>query len=345
MVKQIYSRKREHLQIVNNEPIHFHDITTGFERFHFIHNALPEIDFRDVNIQTDFLGYRLKAPLMISSISGGDDESQALNGDLAEAANRAGIALTLGSIRPALENSSCLGSYRIARERAPDIPIIANIGAVQIVQQYKTRQLSEIIKQIGADALSVHLNPLQEVLQPEGEPQFRGVSRAIEILRETLPYPIIVKEVGFGMSADVIRRLHKIGIQWVDVAGAGGTSWSRIEHQRILEVENRVVAAQFFEWGIPTAEALQDAVKTDRIHVIASGGIDTGLKFAKAIALGAEIGGAAKPFLQARHRAGMTGIDELIRVFVQTLRIAMFCTGCPTLAKFRGNNAIIVKRE
>lgn len=344
-MKKINSRKIEHRQIANDEAIHFHELTTGFEDYHFIHNALPEIDFGEIDIRTDFLGYQLKVPLMISSISGGDARSLALNKDLAVAASQAGIALMLGSIRPALENKDCLGSYRIARDMAPDIPIIANIGASQIVKQYKTQQLIKVLKQIGADALSIHLNPLQEALQPEGEPHFKGVSRAIEILRETLPYPIIVKEVGFGLSLDVIKRLQKMGIQWIDVAGAGGTSWSRIEHHRTVSEEKRAVAAQFFEWGIATTEAIRNALKAKQLNIIASGGIDTGLKFAKAIALGAEIAGAAKSFLQTWNRDGVPGICELIRIFAETLRIAMFCTGCQNLEKFRGNKAIITYRK
>lgn len=345
VTKKILIRKKEHLAIANDQPIHFHELTTGFEDYHFVHNALPEIDLGDVSVKTKFLGYELQLPLMISSISGGEEESRQLNRDLAQAANRCGIALTLGSIRPALENPECIGSYQIAREEAPDIPIIANIGASQLVKEYKSKQLLKILKQIKVDALSVHLNPLHEALQPEGEPHFKGVSRAIEILRETLPYTVIVKEVGFGLSADVIKRLQKMGIQWIDVAGSGGTSWSRIEHQRTEIQDKKDIASQFFEWGIPTVEAIRDAVKIKPLNIIASGGIDTGLKFAKAIALGAELAGAAKPFLRARNKGGVAAICDLINIFSETLRIAMFCTGCQNISKFRGNKSIISYRK
>jgi len=345
VTKKILTRKKEHLQIANDQPVHFHEITTGFEDYHFVHNALPEIDISDVNIKTNFLGYELLSPLMISSISGGEDESKQLNRDLARAASQSGIALSLGSIRPALENPECIDSYQIAREEAPNIPIIANIGASQLVKEYKSKQLIKVLKQIKVDAISIHLNPLQEALQPEGEPHFKGVSRAIEILRETLPYPVIVKEVGFGLSADVIKRLQKMGIQWIDVAGSGGTSWSRIEHHRTEALNKKNIASQFFEWGIPTVEAVQNAVKVKQMKIIASGGIDTGLKFAKAIALGAELAGAAIPFLQARNRGGVAEVCDLINIYSETLRIAMFCTGNQDLARFRGNKTIISYRK
>ena len=345
MTKKILTRKKEHLRIANDQPVHFHKLTTGFEDYHFVHNALPEINLKDVSLMSTFLGYELRSPLMISSISGGDEESKQLNRDLARAANRSGIALTLGSIRPALENPDCISSYQIAREEAPNIPIIANIGASQLVKEYKSKQLIKVLKQIKVDAISIHLNPLQEALQPEGEPHFKGVSRAIEILRETLPYPVIIKEIGFGLSLGVLRRLQKMGIQWIDVAGSGGTSWSRIEHHRTEAPDKRDIASQFFEWGIPTVEAIQNAVKVKQMNIIASGGLDTGLKFAKAIALGAKLAGAAKPFLKALNKGGVAAVCDLINVYSETLRIAMFCTGNQDLAGFRGNKTIISYRK
>ena len=345
MTKKILNRKKEHLQIANDLEVDFNELKTGFEDYHFIHNALPEIDLDDVNTTLKFLDYELQTPLMISAISGGGEEGYLLNRDLAEVANRSGIALSLGSIRPALENLENIESYKIARKTAPDIPIIANIGGSQLIRNYKSKQLVKILEKINVDAISVHLNPLQEALQPEGEPHFKNVSKAIEIMRETLPYPVIVKEVGFGLSQDVVRRLQKMGIQWIDIAGSGGTSWSRIEHHRTILQGKRDIAAQFFEWGIPTADALRDAVKIKPVNIIASGGIDTGLKFAKAIALGAELAGVARPFLRARNEIGVNGLCNMVQVYNETLRIAMFCTGCRTLKEFRGNKSIILFRK
>lgn len=339
------NRKKEHLKIAQNHSVHFEEITSGFEHYHFVHNALPEMNIEDIDFHTTFLGYDLKLPLIICSMSGGEQEGEMLNRDLAIAANKSGIALALGSIRPALENRDALGSFLVARENAPDIPIIANIGATQLVKDFKTKDLLKLLKEIQVDAISIHLNPLQEALQPEGEPHFKGVSRAIEILRETLPYPVIVKEVGFGLSFDVIKRLQKMGIQWIDIAGAGGTSWSRIEHMRTDDNVHRRIASQFFEWGIPTVDAILHAVRVKQMHIIASGGIDDGLKFAKAIALGADLAGAATLFLRARNSDGVEGITNLIKVFSETLRISMFCCGCRNLEEFRGNQSIISSRQ
>jgi len=232
MLDEISKRKREQLQIVHDREVNFREQTTGFEHYHFVHNALPEIDLNEVDTQTEFLGYELAMPLMISSMSGGEDEGEKLNRDLAKVANQHKIPLGLGSLRPALENRAALKSYLVARQNAPYIPLIANIGATQLVKGLSSQKLLDLLREIQVNALSVHLNPLQEALQPEGQPHFKGVSRAIEILKDTLPLPIIVKEVGFGLSADVIKRLVKIGVQWIDIAGAGGTSWSRIEHLR-----------------------------------------------------------------------------------------------------------------
>jgi len=341
MTDEISKRKREHLQIVHDQKVNFREQTSGFEHFHFVHNALPEIDLEEVDTRTEFLGYKLAMPLMISSMSGGEEEGEKLNRDLATVANQQKIPLGLGSIRPALENRAALQSYLVARQNAPDIPLIANIGATQLVKGLNSQKLLDLLREIQVNALSIHLNPLQEALQPEGQPHFKGVSRAIEILKDTLPLPIIVKEVGFGLSTDVIQRLVKIGVQWIDIAGAGGTSWSRIEHLRTKNKIRQEVAAQFFEWGIPTTTAIQNATKQKRLQVIASGGIDNGLKFAKAIALGAELAGAATPFLLIRKQEGLKGLSRMIQVYGETLRICMFCTGCRDLKEFRGNPTLI----
>lgn len=344
-MNEIIKRKQEHLKIAQEEAVQYSRLMTSFEGYRFIHNALPELDFKQIDTRTSFLEYRLSAPLMIAGMTGGDDRSERLNRDLARAAREMKIALGLGSIRPLLEDCKQLSSYKVAKEEAPDVPVIANIGAVQLLRNRDTSHLIEVLKSIKVDALAIHLNPLQEALQPEGEPQFRGVSRAIELLKETIPFPLIVKEVGFGLSENVIARLYKIGIRWIDIAGAGGTCWSRIEAKRARSDMDRQVAAEFFEWGIPTAVSLEWAVRKQGLQVIASGGIDSGLSFAKAIALGAHIGAAASPFLKAWSQGGVAAVRELIRVFTKTLRIAMFCTGCHTLPDFRGNRQVISREN
>jgi isopentenyl-diphosphate delta-isomerase len=341
MIHKISERKKDHLRIVCNEDIQFREVTTGFENFRFVHNALPEINLSDVVTACEFLGKKLKMPLLICPIGGGESDGRELNIALAEAANTAGAALAIGSLRPALIDRSVVATYAVAREHAPDIPLIANLGAVQLNEGIDRRALKSLLDEIGADALSIHLNPLQEALQPEGDPAYRNVSRAIEILKDTLPIPIIVKEIGFGLSEGVIRRLFKMGIEWVDVAGAGGTSWSRIEAQRITDPYRKKLAEEFFEWGIPTATALQSAVGVEGLNVIASGGIDNGMKFAKAIALGAFLAGSAAPFVRAWNNRKAEGIIEIINLFKDTLQHVMFCTGCRNLKSFRNNREII----
>jgi len=341
MIHKISERKKDHLRIVCAEDVRYQEVSAGFEQYIFIHNALPEINLSDVDLSCEFLGHRLSMPLIVCPIGGGESDGKNLNQALARASNKAGVALAIGSLRPALIDKSVVGTYVIARENAPDIPLIANLGAVQLAEKLDRRSLKSLLDTIGADALSIHLNPLQEALQPEGDPSFRNVSKAIEILKDTLPIPIIVKEVGFGLSAGVIRRLFKMGIEWVDVAGAGGTSWSRIEAKRISDPYQKQLASQFFEWGIPTVPALLDAVQIEGLNVIASGGIDNGIKFAKAIALGASLAGGAATFVQAWFAHGEEGLAEIFDLFKDTLRHVMFCTGCKDLKTFRCNPEII----
>jgi isopentenyl-diphosphate delta-isomerase len=335
-------RKAEHLNICLKDDICFRHLSAGFERYRFVHNALPEVDFDSVSVEQEFLGYQISAPLVICAVSGGNQQAAELNRTLALAAEQERIALELGSIRAAFEKDEALTSFKIARATAPHIPIIANIGAAQILD-LDSRKLLELLHQISADALAIHLNPLQEALQPEGDHQFKGVSRAIEILKDTIDLPIIVKEVGFGLSSDVLKRLKKIGVQWVDIAGAGGTCWALVESKRIQNQADRRIAEEFSDWGIPTAEAIEAAVQIDDIKVIASGGIDSGMKFTKAIALGASLAGAALAFLQAWDRNGSVGVRDLIRIFRETLRLSIFATGCGDLGSFRANRKIIVK--
>lgn len=336
----IHARKKEHLRIVAEEDVQF-DQDGGFERWRFIPNALPEIDLSEVDTRCEFLGYKISQPFMIGSIAGGESQGMELNRSLAIAAQKARVPLVLGSMRILLEDNQALDSFAVAREVAPDIPIIANLGAAQIKALRDTEQLLKAIQAIGADALSIHLNPLQEALQPEGQPQFREVSRSIEILRETLPVPLIVKEVGCGLSLNVLQRLSKIGIEWVDIAGAGGTCWARVESHRISDSTRHSLAAEFFDWGIPTAEILVSARQINALHLIASGGINTGTRFAKAIALGAELASAAAIFVKAYQKSKAKGILEILEHFRETLRLTMFLTGCKTLKKFRGNLSII----
>ncbi len=339
----IKNRKKEHLSSILDNDVNYLETFTGLEKYRFIHNGLPEINFNKIDTSIKFLDHTISQPLLITSMSGGESNGDKLNKDLAVVAEKEKIALGLGSIRPVLEDSSVIKNYAIVRELAPTIPIIANIGAVQLQGVLRGKKLSNILKNIGADALAVHLNPLQELLQPEGDSNFSGISKALELLHDIMPLPIIIKEVGFGLSADVIKRVKKIGINWIDVAGAGGTSWAKIEGKRITNPLRKKIAAEFFEWGIPTATSLKYANQVDGMKIIASGGIDTGLKYSKSIALGADLGGVAASFLRIWKENGVEGLTETIKIYKESLKISMCCTGCSDLKQFRGNPKIIME--
>ena len=301
-----------------------------------MHNALPELDFSDIDPSTTFLGRRLALPFMISCMTGGYAEALRINRSLAELCVAHGLAMGVGSQRQALENPKFHRSFSIVREVAPDIPVVGNIGAAEVAKMGDPTAALSLVKLVRADALAVHLNPLQELLQPEGTPAFRGVLDGIAMLVRELPVPVIVKEIGAGISADVARRLIDAGVRSIDVAGAGGTSWAGVE---ILRRKHRRGPALFWEWGIPTADALREVVSlrqhTPALHIIASGGIANGVDAAKCHALGADLVASARPVLQALHRGGAAGARSFMDSWAFELKSAMFLTGARTLAELQ----------
>ena len=326
------SRKQQHVQLTLTRDVGFRSKTTGLEKLEFVHNALPEIDLKEVDTSSMFLGRRLALPLLITGMTGGYREAQAINRRLAEAAQEAGIAMGVGSQRQAMEYADFHRTFSVVRQAAPDIPIIGNLGAAEVASLQDSSPVQRLADLVGADAFAVHLNPLQEYLQPEGTPSFRGVLDGIERLVRTLTVPVIVKEIGAGISAEVARRLYDIGVRIIDVAGAGGTSWAGVE---ILRQKPGTRSAAFWDWGIPTAEALRAVVALGRergdLTVIASGGITSGMDAAKCLALGASLVGSARPVLSALARKGRRGIRTLFDSWRDELRGAMFLTGCRTL--------------
>lgn len=322
---QTSQRKSDHIQINLHEDVG-HALTTGFESYGFLHQALPELDLEAVDLGVNFLDHPLRAPILISSMTGGTTEAQQINMRLAEAAQVTGIALGLGSLRAALETPQLAATYQV-REHAPDILLLANLGAVQLNYGYDASHCQRAVELVQADALILHLNPLQEALQPEGDTRWSGLLNKIESVCQTLPVPVIAKEVGWGISEETARQLADAGIAAIDVAGAGGTSWSQVEMHRARDEVSRRVAALFRDWGIPTVESLQ-AVRgvAPDLPTIASGGIRHGLDAAKAIALGASLVGMAGPFLRAASDSDQA-IFELIQELTRTLRIAMFSAG------------------
>ena len=327
-------RKREHIDIVRNADVAAKGVTAGFERFFFEHVALPELDLDEIDLSTELFGRRLAAPYLLSSMTGGTEAARGINRRLAETAQRLGIAMGVGSQRAALERAELGDTYRV-RDLAPDVLLFANLGAVQLNDGYGLDEARRAIEMIEADALFLHLNPLQEAVQANGDRDWRGLLGKIETLVRDLEAPVAVKEVGNGIDAGTARRLADCGVAAIDVAGAGGTSWSEVEANRQPDPILRRVAHGFAGWGLPTALALADvAGAVPDLPIFASGGLRSGVDAAKAIRLGATLAGAAAPVLESVTDADSAVADRMTRM-IEELRIAAFCTGSKDLAGLR----------
>lgn len=332
---ELVQRKNDHLDIVLNPDRARSKVATGFERWRFEHCALPELDFDSIDLRTSLFGRPLNAPILISSMTGGARRAQAINRHLATAAQTLGLAMGVGSQRVALESDVNYGLNGSLREIAPDIPLLANLGAAQIVGRNGLDYARRAVEMIDADALIVHLNPLQEVVQIGGDRDWRGILAALGQLATTLAVPIVIKEVGAGISPSVARHLADAGVAMIDVAGAGGTSWAAVEGERARNPQQRAVAMAFADWGIPTAEALSgihEALPT--MPLIASGGIRDGIDIAKAIALGADLVGLAAAILPSANASDDAAIDYF-QTLVMQLKVACFCTGSADLHALR----------
>lgn len=327
-------RKADHIRINLEEDVNFRSLTTGLERYHFLHQALPEIDLAAVDTSLSLFGRRLQAPLLISSMTGGTEQAQLINRTLAEAAEISGIAMGLGSQRAALEDDALAATFQV-RPIAPNALLLANLGAVQLNYGYGVDHCRRAVDMIEADALILHFNAVQEAVQPEGDGNFSGLLAKVEQVCRALPVPVIAKEVGWGFAADTARRLAEAGVAAIDVAGAGGTSWSQVEMYRAPTEIRRRVAATFIDWGIPTSEAIL-AVKQScpDLPIFASGGLRHGLDIAKCVALGATLGGMAGPFLKAAVKSVQAVLDE-IEIARTELRIAMFAIGAASLTELQ----------
>jgi len=326
----IERRKADHIRINLDEDVGFDRLTVGFEQYRFIHQALPELDLKAVSLTTRLFHKSLQAPVLISSMTGGTEQARQINLNLAQAAQHYGVAMGLGSQRAGIQHPEVADTFKV-RSVAPDILLFANLGAVQFNYGYDVEHCIEAVQMIEADALILHLNPLQEAVQPEGDVNFSGLVRKIEAVCKRLPVPVIAKEVGWGISEQAAKMLADAGVAAIDVAGSGGTSWSQVELFRAPDDLHRRVAAAFRDWGIPTSESVQMVKRAaPTLPVIASGGIRSGIDIAKAIALGATLGGMAGPFLKAATvsaEAVMETLEETVRV----LRIAMFSAGAGSI--------------
>lgn len=336
---QTQTRKADHLRICLDQDVQFHQTTNGLERYRFTHCCLPELDRNEISLKSTFLGKQLDAPLLISSMTGGTEQAGIINHRLAEVAQHYKLAMGVGSQRVAVEKPQVASTFAV-RSLAPDIPLFANLGAVQLNYNYGLDECLRVVELLEADALILHLNPLQECIQPKGDINFRGLLDRIAQLCSKITVPVIAKEVGNGISAAMAEKLIAAGVAAIDVAGAGGTSWAKVESRRAENEQQRRLGMTFADWGIPTAECITSIrAFAPEIPLIASGGLRHGLDVAKAIALGADIAGLALPFLQAAA-ASEAALYSLVEVLIAEITTVLFCTGNANLEQLRHSQAL-----
>ena len=326
----ISDRKLEHLLICENYDVEFKDKTNGFEDIELIHNVLPEIDKQEIDLSTDVFGKKLDSPLFITAITGGHPAAKEVNKQLAIAAENNGIAMGVGSQRAACEHPELEDTYTVVRENAPDCLLVGNIGAPQLNLAEKAVEI------LDADILAIHLNPLQESIQPEGDLDARGYIDLISQITDSVNIPVLAKETGCGISAESAKLLVDAGVNYIDIEGAGGTSWAAVETYR---AEDRYLGEIFWDWGIPTAISTAEVVDAVDVPVISSGGIRNGLEAAKAIALGADAVGMALPFL--KNSSSQDHLNKFIQRFNDSLRIAMFLVGANNIEELKQSKIVI----
>ena len=337
-VAPIDQRKADHIKINLEQDVRS-ALTTGLEKYHFTHEALPELDLNRIDTTLNLFGKQVAAPILISSMTGGTAEAETINLRLAEAAQECGIVMGVGSQRAAIEHPEQAKTFQVRRV-APDILLFANLGAVQLNYGFGIDQCKQAVDMIEADALILHLNPLQEAVQDAGDVNFAGLAKKIEAVCKQIEVPVIAKEVGWGISEKTARLLADCGISAIDVAGAGGTSWSQVEMHRAPDEFTRQLAATFVGWGIPTSDSILNVVKAiPDMTIFASGGLKDGLDIAKSIALGATLGGMAGQFLKAAAVSTEKAI-EMIKLTKRQIEVTMFNIGSSELKNLTSEKLI-----
>ena len=333
-------RKREHLDAIAQDPA-IERGDSGFAAIRLMHRALPEIALDDIDTRCEFLGKTLRLPLLISSMTGGDDpEIRRINHNLAQAAEQSGVALAVGSQRVQFTNPAAEASFRL-RDIAPSAVLIANLGAVQLNYGFDIEHCRRAVETLAADGLYLHLNPLQEAVQPEGDTNFAGLAAKIAAVVRELPVPVLLKEVGSGLAPADIALGKQAGVCYFDLAGRGGTSWSRIEHHRRRDPAD-TIGLTFQDWGLSIADALRlNRAAHPDVVLIASGGIRNGIDMAKAVLLGAELCGIAAPFLAAAQESA-AAVSAAIARLEREYRTALYLLGCRDNAALRDNTALLL---
>jgi len=335
-------RKKEHLELSLTADVSFKTKTNGFDNYEFIHDATTEVELDKISFETKFFRKKINYPFIISCMTGGTEEAENINAQLAIVAEELKIPIGVGSQRQALENENFRNTYDIIRKNAKSVPILGNLGAAELVKLKSFKPIKMLVDLIEADAFIIHLNPLQELLQPEGTPNFSGLIKSLKRLVKELEIPVIVKEIGTGISGRASKELLETGVKGIDVAGAGGTSWAAIEM-----IRNKSMANDYFwDWGLPTTFCLKENLmlkKNYKFILIGSGGINSGVEAAKAFALGADYVASARTILKELNSTGTKGVTNLITSWFETIKKIMFLTGSKSLKELRKNK--ILRRE
>ena len=343
MTKETRKRKEDHIRISLNHKIQAKKVTTGFEDIHLIHKALPEIDKQDINLCTTVFHHKFSAPLIVGAITGGTSKATKINATIAEAVEELGLGMGVGSQRAALEDKKLEKTFAITRKKAPTTFLIANIGGVQLVHGYGVQEAKKAIEMIDADAIAIHLNPLQEAVQPEGQTRFKGILEKLSEITKELEKPVIVKETGAGIAAEEAIKLETANVDGIDISGAGGTSFAAVEFYRAKGKSNnsrRRLGEVFWDWGIPTAISLVEVSQSVSIPIIASGGIRSGIEIAKALALGSSLASISQPIL----KVAVKGIEETkqeLTLLIEELKNSMFLVGAQTVQALKKKPVVI----
>ncbi|MCW3999949.1 MAG: type 2 isopentenyl-diphosphate Delta-isomerase [Candidatus Bathyarchaeota archaeon] len=341
MAQETGKRKNEHIRICLDEKAQARSVTAGFEDIQLVHRALPETDKAKINLQTTFLGKQFSAPIIVGAMTGGTSLATSINESIAEAVEKLGLGMGLGSQRAAIEDPALEATYRIAREKAPHAFLVANVGGVQLVHGYGVKEVKRIVEMIDADAVAIHLNALQEAIQPEGQTNFKGVLSKIAEVAAAIEQPVIVKETGAGICAEDAKALEAAGVKAIDVGGVGGTSFAAVEYYRASQNEvQQCLGEALWDWGIPTAASLIEAAHTVKLPLIASGGVRSGLDIAKALALDADLAGIVQPILEAAVK-GTEATEKKLSCLIEELRNVMFLTGAETISDLSASPIVV----
>ncbi len=343
MAEKTVKRKADHIRICLDKKAQAKRATTGFADVHFVHKALPEIDKQRIDLSTNVFGHDFSAPLIVGAITGGTEEATKINATIAEAVENLHLGMGVGSQRAAIEDKKLEKTFAVARKKAPTAFLIANLGGVQLTHGYGLKEVKKVVEMIDADAVALHLNALQEAIQPEGQTNFKGVLAEIGDIARVLDKPVIVKETGCGIAAEEAKKLEMAGVKGIDVGGLGGTSFAAVEYYRAKDQERDFYSSLgnvFWDWGIPTVVSLIETTQAVKIPVIASGGVRNGVAIAKALALNASLASISQPALQAAVKS-VKETENLFRFMIEELRTAMFLVGAQKITELAKTPIVI----